>query len=44
MMQQYVEAQGAKIFIFIAPNKNSLYGQYMPELEQNFHNKAMQKN
>ena len=36
MMQQYVEAQGAKFLFFIAPNKNSLYGQYMPELGEKF--------
>ena len=33
MMQNYVEEQGAQFLFFIAPNKNSLYGQYMPELE-----------
>lgn len=36
MMQQYVEAQGAKFLFFIAPNKNSLYGQYMPKLGAKF--------
>lgn len=33
MMQNYVEEQGAQFLFFIAPNKNSLYGQFMPELE-----------
>ncbi len=36
MMQQYVEANGAKFLFFIAPNKNSLYGQYMPDLGAKF--------
>ena len=30
LIQQYVEQQGSKFFLTIAPNKNSLYGEYMP--------------
>lgn len=30
LMQQYVESQGAQFVFTIAPNKNSLYGKYMP--------------
>ena len=31
MIQQYVENQNAKFLFVIAPNKNSLYGEYMPD-------------
>lgn len=34
MMQQYVESQNAQFLFFIAPNKNSLYGQYMPHQQK----------
>jgi len=30
LMQDYVEQNGSKLIFTIAPNKNSLYGQYMP--------------
>ena len=30
LMQQYVEAKGSKFVLTIAPNKNSVYSEYMP--------------
>ncbi|MDY4975705.1 MAG: hypothetical protein SO147_02260 [Clostridia bacterium] len=30
LMQEYVESQGSRLLITVAPNKNSLYGAYMP--------------
>lgn len=30
LMQEYVESQGARFVLAVAPNKNSLYGRYMP--------------
>lgn len=32
MMQDYAQSQGADFIFTIAPNKNSLYGQYMPNI------------
>lgn len=31
LMQEYVESQGSQFLLTIAPNKNSLYGEYMPD-------------
>ncbi len=30
LMQEYVESQGSRFLLTVAPNKNSLYGAYMP--------------
>lgn len=30
LMQEYIEGQGSHFLLTIAPNKNSLYGEYMP--------------
>lgn len=30
LMQEYVESQGSGFLLTVAPNKNSLYGEYMP--------------
>lgn len=30
LMQEYVELQGSEFLFIVAPNKNSLYGQFMP--------------
>ncbi|HIS26638.1 MAG TPA: hypothetical protein IAA57_07015 [Candidatus Pullilachnospira intestinigallinarum] len=30
LMQQYVESQGSQFLFTVTPNKNSLYGEYMP--------------
>ena len=30
LMQQYVEEQGSQFLFTVTPNKNSLYGEYMP--------------
>ena len=30
LMQEYVEGKGSRFLLTIAPNKNSLYGEYMP--------------
>ena len=34
MMQAYAKAHGAKFVFVVAPNKNSLYGEYMPDYYQ----------
>lgn len=31
LMQQYVEGQGSQFLFTVTPNKNSLYGEYMPD-------------
>lgn len=35
LLQQYVEEQGAKFVLTVAPNKNSLYGENMPYYAKN---------
>lgn len=31
LMQEYTESQGSRFLVTVAPNKNSLYGEYMPK-------------
>ena len=44
MIQQYVESQNAQFLFVIAPNKNSLYSEYMPDNMYTIRNKSNAQN